>query len=145
VRDGQSRRPRYVSQKEALIAWALLQGCRIDCNYVLQFPCVANGKEHRVYHDQSRDLAIKITHPDCFGHSTYGEDIPATPLLYFRRLAGHNEFFGDDIRVLGVCGEEVVLQVITSQPWIPPSGKTTEEEIDAYFAAIHFQKFIDAL
>jgi hypothetical protein len=135
-----SHRP---TQREALIGWAERHKKRLDSGYVSRFPFFGDGAEHCVYHDQSRGLAIKITHPGGFGYSAHREGAKATPLEYLERLSYANALFGDEIRIVGVCGAKNVLQVITSQPWIPANNAeptATEEEIDDYFGSLRFRR-----
>lgn len=108
-----------LSERLALSEWAALTGKHLGFDYVEQFKAIGAGAEHRVYHDQAHGLAIKATHTNRFGHSTYGEGFQATPSEYLRRLAWCNLLFGDEYRILGVAfDEEQQIEIVCSQPWI---------------------------
>lgn len=94
------------SERLALSEWAALTGKQLGFDYVEQFKPIGAGAEHRVYHDQEHGLAIKATHTNRFGHSTYGEGFQATPSEYLRRLAWCNLLFGDEYRILGIAFDE---------------------------------------
>jgi Serine/Threonine/Tyrosine Kinase found in polyvalent proteins len=141
VRPGSKGNRKRLSQREALIGWAQRHNRVLDAGYLSAFPYFGDGAEHRVHHDPANALAIKATHPGSFGYSAYGEGKRATPLEYLERLCYANLLFGDEIRVLGVCVPQQVIQIITSQPWIPISASlptATEEEIDTYFTNLQF-------
>jgi hypothetical protein len=106
------------AERAALFSWARLTGRLLGSRFIEEFARVSQGAEHVVYHDERRRLAIKATHPDCFGHSMRNEGLAAGPVEYLQRLGWHNALFGDDIRVLGVACSEDSLEIITSQPWI---------------------------
>lgn len=131
------------AQCRALIEWARLAGQVRAFSYIEQFARVAEGAEHVVYHDPERGLAVKTTHANRFGHSTFAEGATATPLEYFQRLAWHNSLFGDDIRIEGVAHDESQIEVITTQPWINTDlarSNPLQSEIDAQFFGMGFQK-----
>lgn len=141
VRPGSKGDRKPVSQRQALIDWATRHKRLLESNYVSSFPYFGEGAEHRVHYDPSKALAIKITHPGGFGYSAYGEGVRATPLEYLERLHYANLLFGDEIRIVGVCGPTTVIQVITSQPWIPANAlepTATDDEIDVYFENLQF-------
>jgi hypothetical protein len=138
-----SKAPARPAQRDALIAWAERNKKRLDKGYVSRFPFFGSGAEHRVYHDQDHGLAIKITHPGSFGYSAHSEGAKATPIEYLERLSYANALFGDEIRIVGVCGAKNMLQVIISQPWIPANRAeptATEKEIEAYFERLRFRR-----
>ena len=93
----------WVSERLALCEWAALNAKRLPFSYIEQFKPVGSGAEHRVYHDQKNGLAIKATHTNRFGHSTYGEGFQAFPSEYLRRLAWNNLLFGDAFSIIGVA------------------------------------------
>lgn len=131
------------AQRSALIEWARLAGKLRAFSYIEQFERVAEGAEHVVYHDPERGLAVKTTHANRFGHSTFAEGVAATPLEYFQRLAWHNSLFGDDIRIEGVAHDESQIEVVTTQPWInadPHCPTPAQAEIDAHILNMGFQK-----
>ncbi len=112
-------------------------------SHVEQFARVAEGAEHCVFHDPVRAVAVKATHVNRFGHSAFGEGVPATLLEYLDRLAMQNLLFGDDIRIEGVAFDEGQMEIITTQPWIvahPDAPTASQPEIDAYFAEFGFRK-----
>ena len=131
-----------ISEQLALSEWAALNDKRLRFDYIEQFRPIGSGAEHRVYHDQARGLAIKATHTNRFGHSTYGEGVQATPTEYLRRLAWCNLLFGDAYRILGVAfDEEQQIEIVCSQPWIvshPTRPVPSESEIDSYFQKFGF-------
>ena len=130
------------SERRALIEWATVRRRILGTQFIEQFRRVAEGAEHVVYHDASRGLAMKATHPNRFGHSARNEGLAATPLEYLQRLGWHNALFGDDIRIAGITFVEDNIEVITSQPWIVSDGKNpaSEEEIDRYFEQLRFRR-----
>ena len=122
--------------------WAALNGKRIPFAYVEQFTPIGSGAEHRVYHDQARGLAVKATHTNRFGHSTFGEGAQATPTEYLRRLAWCNLLFGDEYTIIGIAfDEEQQIEIVCSQPWIvshPIRPVPFDHEIDLYFQGFGF-------
>jgi hypothetical protein len=130
------------SERLALSEWAALNGRQLSFSYIEQFRPVGSGAEHRVYHDQARGLAIKATHTNRFGHSTYGEGVQATPSEYLRRLAWCNLLFGDAYAIIGIAfDDEQQIEVVCSQPWIvshPIRPVPFENEIDSYFHGFGF-------
>jgi hypothetical protein len=132
----------WASERLALCEWAELSEKRVPFDYIRQFKYVGSGAEHRVYHDQANGLAVKATHTNRFGHSTYGPGIQATPSEYLRRLAWSNLFFGDAFSILGIAfDDEQQIEIICSQPWIdshPIRPTPYAQEIDLYFQKIGF-------
>ena len=131
------------AQRRALIEWAQLAGKVRAFSHIEQFERVADGAEHVVYHDPARGVAVKTTHTNRFGHSTFAEGAMATPLEYLQRLAWHNSLFGDDIRIEGVAHDESQIEIITTQPWINAERSRSNPsplEIDAHFSGMGFQK-----
>jgi serine/threonin/tyrosin kinase-like protein len=131
-----------LSERLALSEWAALNGKQLSFDYIEQFRPIGSGAEHRVYHDQAHGLAVKATHTNRFGHSTYGEGVQATPSEYLRRLAWCNLLFGDDYKIIGVAfDEEQQIEIVCSQPWIvshPIRPVPFENEIDSYFQGFGF-------
>jgi hypothetical protein len=143
LESGTDRHNTRSAQRYYLIEWFKRQGQLLNKGYCGQFSPVSSGAEHCVYFDLANLRAIKATHPNRFGHSVAYEGAQATPLEYLRRLAFHNRFFGDDIRLLGCIECDEDLEIITSQPWITAdmaSPAATAEQIDAYFKAITFRR-----
>jgi hypothetical protein len=130
------------SERLALVQWAELRRRILGTQFIEQFRRVTEGAEHVVYHDESRGLAMKATHPNRFGHSARNEGLAATPLEYLQRLGWHNALFGDDIRIVGITFVEDNIEVITSQPWIVSDGKqpASQKEIDGYFEHLGFRR-----
>lgn len=132
----------WISERLALSEWAALNGKRLRFDYIERFKYVGSGAEHRVYHDQVHGLAIKATHTNRFGHSTYGPGFQATPSEYLRRLAWNNVLFGDAFSIVGIAfDEEQQIEVVCSQPWIdshPIRPVPFAHEIDSYFQRFGF-------
>ncbi len=126
-----------VAEQLALSEWAALNRRELEFSFIEQFQYVGSGAEHRVYHDAKNGLAIKSTHANSFGHSTYGSGYQATPSEYLRRLAWSNILFGDSFSIIGVAFDsEQQIEIVCSQPWIeahPIRPVPFQEEIDAYF------------
>ena len=134
---------KFTAERNALIEWFERRGAILPRTYCRQFGTVATGAEHCVFFDLERFCAIKITHPNRFGHSVYAEGAHATPLEYLRRLGAHNVLLGDDIRLIGCVLDEEGFQIISSQPWItthPTVPVATEAQIDALLMEIRFRR-----
>lgn len=143
--DGVSRRiGLYQSELLALFEWAELNGALLPFDFIEQFKYVGSGAEHRVYHDQSQRVAIKATHANQFGHSTFAAGMRATPLEYLERLTWCNAIFGDRFKLLGIArDEEQQVEVICSQPWIsahPTRSVPYQTEINDYFGQFGFER-----
>jgi len=131
------------AERECLVAWASEHNAILDFAFVEQFKRVSAGAEHVVYHDAVRKCAIKTTHPNSFGHCTFGPGYQAMPSEYLNRLAWQNVLFGDNIRVLGVVAGEDHIEVVTSQPWISLHSSRPspfQHEIDHYFQSLTFAR-----
>lgn len=135
---------RFAAERQCLVDWFKKRDAVLPTSYCRQFGPVSSGAEHSVYYDLAGFRAVKITHPNGFGHSVYQVGARATPLEYFRRLGLHNHFFGDDIRLLGcVLEEEGAIQIVSSQPWVTASSNTptaSDAQIDAYLSEIKFRR-----
>lgn len=143
VRAGGARISQYRAEKQALGEWAVARGRLLPFDYIEQFSYIGEGAEHRVYKSDAASLvAIKATRCNNFGHSTLEEGKTATPLEYLKRLAWQNYFFGDDIRIVGVChDDEDQIEIVTSQPWISAHEyrpNPTTDEIDVYMGRFGF-------
>lgn len=133
---------RVGTEKICLLEWLSGNGLFVEENYLSSLRPVSSGAEHVVYHDAARRKAIKVTHPNRFGHSVYdASGGGATPLEYLRRLAYHNVLFGDEIRIVGARLDDEALEIITSQPWIVSHSETpvpTQAVVDEYLASLGF-------
>jgi hypothetical protein len=132
------------AERHILRHWARLTGKKIGFDFVEQFTPIGSGAEHLVYHDQRRNLAIKATHVNAFGHSVFAPGCAATPSEYLRRLGWSNILFGDDFRIMGVVfDDQQQMQVVVSQPWIDAHEIRSvpfEDEINAYFQRFGFRR-----
>lgn len=102
---------------------------------------VGAGAEHETYFDPLGGVAVKLTHDGRFGHCLREEGSVSTPLDYLRRLAWHNELFGDDIVLHGMLENSAGLRLVTSQTWItsPPAKLSpSQPEIDAFLGEFGF-------
>lgn len=143
IRESGARISQYRAEKQAVVDWATARGRLLPFSYIEQFSFIGDGAEHRVYKSEAAvRVAIKATHCNRFGHSTLEEGKTATPVQYLKRLAWQNYFFGDDIRIIGVCyDEEDQMEIVTSQPWISVHRERpnpTSEEIDIYMGRFGF-------
>jgi Serine/Threonine/Tyrosine Kinase found in polyvalent proteins len=134
----------YRFQLAALSRWA--HNCRrvVGPDYFTDLKPVAARGEHSVFQSLDRKLAVKVTHPGKFGYSLHAEGLGATPLEYLERLEWQNHIFGDDIKLIGVTGEESLMGIVTSQPWISEPEFTpppTECEIAEYLTSLRFRRF----
>lgn len=131
------RRAEYL----ALVDWARVSGRALRFDFIEQYSFVGDGAEHRVYKSENDKTAIKATHPNKFGYSTFDEGCWASPLEYLKRLAWQNHIFGDDIRIIGVAHEDDQMEVVHSQPWISVHDirpNPFKEEIDEYMGRFGF-------
>lgn len=129
------------AEREALIEWCSIHSKRIEPNVLRQLKWVSEGGEHTVYRDSDSRLAIKVTHPNDYGHSIYEMGYRATIPEYLKRLHFHNLLFGDDIRIAGLLLGEEHVQIVTTQPWIKPHEENPipdQSEIEAYFEELGF-------
>lgn len=127
-------------ERRALLEWATARGLVLKSAFLDSFDYKGSGAEHLVYHDAENRLAIKVTHPNSFGHSVYAEGFVATPLEYLDRLSWCNLFLGDDFRVYGIIHNEEQVQVVTSQPWIAANRcpHPSPQEIREFFGQLGF-------
>lgn len=133
---------RVGAEKTCLLEWLRRHDLLVEDGFLNRLRPVSSGAEHVVYHDAARRLAIKVTHPNRFGHSVYDDSGGgATPLEYLRRLAYHNVLFGDDIRIIGARLDDDALEIISSQPWIVSHSEDpvpAQAAVDEYLAALGF-------
>jgi hypothetical protein len=66
------------AEREALIEWCSIHSKRIEPDALRRLKWVSEGGEHTVYRDWDSKLAIKVTHPNKFGHSVWEIGFPAT-------------------------------------------------------------------
>ena len=134
----------YRSEVLALFEWATLTGALLSFDFIEAFKYVGSGAEHRVYHNQEHKVAIKATHANQFGHSTYGPGVRATPVEYLERLAWCNALFGDTFRIIGIArDEEEQVEIVSSQTWIsahPIRSVPLQTEINEYFGQFAFSR-----
>lgn len=128
------------AEREALIEWAVQKNLVVTDDFLDRFDYKGSGAEHRVYYDEETNSAIKVTHPNKFGHSSFGPFRSATAVEYFLRLAWCNALLGDDFRMIGMIYDEEQIQLLSSQPWISAHQNPHPEkaEIDSYFQRIRF-------
>jgi hypothetical protein len=123
------------------VEWAQQEGKLLPFSFIERFAFIGDGAEHRVYKDEVEGFAVKATHPNRFGYSTFDEGRWASPADYLTRLAWQNLLFGDDIRVVGIAFEDDQMELITAQPWIdvhPIRPNPFKEEIDRYMEQVGF-------
>lgn len=132
------------AEKASLLDWLRRLVLLVEESFLNRLRPVSSGAEHVVYHDSDQRRAIKITHPNRFGHSVHDDSGGgATPLEYLRRLADHNVLFGDDIRLVGARVDDEALEIISAQPWIvshPETPVPTQTAVDGYLAALGFAR-----
>lgn len=135
---------RVGAEKICLLEWLRSRRLFVEEDFLSRLRPVSSGAEHVVYHDATRRQAIKITHPNHFGHGVHdASGGGATPLEYLRRLAYHNVLFGDDIRIVGARLDDEALEIITSQPWIVSHRETpvpSQADVDQYLATLGFAR-----
>ena len=143
-RQGGKASGKLISQRQALIQWALSEGLSFATFSVEGLQLIPPpGAEHTAYHCRLTNTVIKITHDGSFGWSAESEGKRATPLEYLDRLAWQNLLFSDEISIVAVVGEERVMRVVTRQPYIfeaLDSPDITLEEIDQFFQERNFRK-----
>ncbi len=132
-------------ERRALLEWAITRSLVLKSDFLDSFNYKGSGAEHLVYHDAENRLAIKVTHPNSFGHSVYAEGFVATPLEYLDRLSWCNLFLGDNFRVYGIIHNEEQVQVITAQPWIAANQcpHPSPQEIRDFFEQLGFLQASD--
>lgn len=136
------RRLSRADQIRRLEDWLQSQGLCVPKQAFAQ-GFVGAGAEHETFIDTVGGCAIKLTHDGRFGHCLRSETATATPLDYLKRLAWHNELFGDDLRLHGFLLNTAGLRLVTSQPWIvshPLKLVPTQEEIDEFLALFGFDR-----
>ncbi len=134
---GESRESQCKDQFRSLAAWAKGAGKLIPPGKFQQ--PTALGAEHRVYHDEARQSAIKVTNTGKCGMSyESGEPVPALPLEYLVRWLAQNEIFGDAVEFEGVVESPHGLSLVVAQRWI--TGEVpTENEIADLMGTLGFE------
>jgi oligopeptide/dipeptide ABC transporter ATP-binding protein len=115
----------HKEQLQLLAAWARREGKLIAPETWLAPE--ETGAEHRIYFDESRTCAIKITNTGLCG-MTYrqGQPVSATPWEYLERWLRHNEVFEDAAWLEGVMVGAAGISLVIGQPWI--SGEVPSSE-----------------
>lgn len=133
----------WKAERKALLDWARQYSTLLPLNFLEQFRGIGSGAEHAVYHDCDSRLAVKVTHPNQYGHPISGPGKTTLPSEYFERLAFQNKIFGDSIRIAGVIFDEEQIQIVTIQPWItahPTTPNPTDDEIHGYLMGYGFHR-----
>ena len=99
-----------------------------------------HGREHEAWFDEPSNRWFKATYPNSFG-LPWGRTGSATADEYLVRLNLHNEFFGDDIRLVALvnCGGK--LRVLTTQPHAP-GAHAAQDEINQWLAQRGFIRLV---
>jgi hypothetical protein len=140
---GTSRQSVGRAERERLIEWTSIYGKKLEPDFLIWYSRVGSGGEHSVYRNRESNRAIKVTHPNKFGHPIWDEYTPSTPVEYLNRLYLHNQLFGDDIHITGLILGDDHVQIVTSQPWIevhPDNPIPESSEIDAFFDEHGFRR-----
>ncbi len=126
----ESRESQRKKQFQSLAAWAKILGKLIAADrYQTPF---ALGAEHRVFYNDERHCAIKITNTGRCGVAyPNGEPDSALPLEYLERWLLQNQIFGDSAEWEGVIDSPAGFSLVMSQPWI--TGDVPTEESIAHF------------
>ena len=114
----------FSAQQRALEVWARTGNRWFDWEIVTA-GSQPGGVEHLVKPEPNQGEVIKITIPPVFGRAPgMTRDgqirlVDATPLQYLDRLCLQNEWFSDEIKVLGATAKKAGFpSVVTSQPLI---------------------------
>jgi len=105
---------RILAQQRALRRW----GKDLPAALYLD-PAGEGGLEHRVW-PSGQDI-LKVTYGGAYGRTVRrlpGGRLalcPASPLEYLDRWAAHNEFFGDDVRILGTVTDREGPRLVIAQ------------------------------
>jgi hypothetical protein len=156
--DGEASGPLTIAGQEArLREWADRLGLLLNAA-ALPTKVVRGGQEHDLFHDEPNDRYFKVTRNGVFGLSpgielalvSSAEDArrfhlwEATPIEYLERLHLQNLLVPGLSRLEGIIHQSNGdLAIVTSQPRfeiIP----VTVAEIDAWFAAMGFEKITDS-
>ncbi len=79
---------KYRAEYLALVEWARFGDRLLEPSFLDRFAYKGYGAEHRVYYDATERAAIKVTHPNSFGHSAFGPGRQA--LSRIRSLRPHD-------------------------------------------------------
>ncbi len=121
-------------QSICLIEWASKNNAVLSDSYTSGLERQAGTTaEHEVFYRASDNRAIKRTHAGTFGvaDGKKGEQGPATPMFYLRRLQLMNREFDSDLRFEGIILKKSLILFATgehpcmviSQPWHRPANK----------------------
>ncbi|MBE7493755.1 MAG: ATP-binding cassette domain-containing protein [Verrucomicrobiaceae bacterium] len=134
---GEVRKSQREEQFKQLVEWAKASGKLISGDRWTQ--PTASGQEHRVYYDESRQRAIKVTNTGSCGLGYLdGEAVPALPLDYLERWHLQNEIFGDTVEFEGVMQSASGSSLVVSQAWL--TGEVpTDDEISECLRQFGFQ------
>jgi hypothetical protein len=138
-RDASIRRGR--AEYLALVDYARIHGKLLPSSFLDGYRPQGSGAEHRVYHDFAGGRAVKVTHPNSFGHCPYGPGVSAVPSEYFHRMAWCNVILGDDFVFHGIIYNGDDLEIVVSHPWISVHAQRPhpeQNEIEAYFQNFGF-------
>lgn len=104
-------------QLKLLASWAEREGKLIPADRWMA--PIEMGAEHRVFLDEERSCAIKITNTGKCG-MTYreGEPAAASAMEYLERWILHNEVFNDQVWLEGVVVGPSGISLAVGQPWI---------------------------
>ena len=97
------------------------------------------GAEHRVFGDDSRVAAIKVTNTGRCGMTyRFGEPEAATPVEYLQRWQLHNLVFNDTVWLEGVMESAAGICLVVGQNWI--TGEVpSEEQVHDFMLRLGFQ------
>ncbi len=125
-RDRADRESARKEQLRSLAEWAKDSGRLIAADSFSQ--PVAMGAEHRVFYDQERRLALKVTNVGMCGMTFVdGEPSPALPVEYLERWQLQNDLFGDVAELEGVLIAPAGVSLVISQPWIVGGAPSVDE------------------
>ncbi len=139
---GERRAQERAEQFGKLLEWARQQNKLIPADRWLT-PEVL-GAEHRIYYDEARHCAIKLTNTWQAGLTYHlGEPVGATPAEYLRRWLRHNELFADQAWLEGVVDTPSGPCLAVGQVWI--EGDVPQvSDIAALMRDLGFQSTQDA-
>jgi oligopeptide/dipeptide ABC transporter ATP-binding protein len=114
---GQKRTEERIEQFRKLLEWAHEQDKLISANRWLTPEEL--GAEHRIYFDETRHCAIKLTNTWQAGMTYHlGEPVAATPIEYLERWQRHNTLFADQVWLEGVVDTPSGPCLAVGQVWI---------------------------
>jgi hypothetical protein len=114
---GERRTQERIDQFGKLLEWAREQGKLIPADRWLTPEEL--GAEHRIYFDEARHCAIKLTNTWQAGLTYHlGEPVAATPVEYLKRWQLHNALFADQVWLEGVVDTPSGPCLAVGQVWI---------------------------